>query len=208
MMKSFTKIRSGFLTLLLLSFIACQEKEKKENNVNPGNTGLTVQTVKNLPANPTDGTGTGHYTFFSLKNNVIVPLSDSATTQWDVAFNSTTLLVNSGTSGPGDAAVQIYTGIFNDLTEAPADGYRQDSALENAIPTGSGNGWYNYNSTTHVVSAIPGRVLVFKTAQGKYAKMEIVSYYKDMPANPTSADISRYYTFRYSYQDNGSRELK
>jgi hypothetical protein len=201
-------IKTVFLMSLLLSVVACQNKNKNDEIPTPGNNGTSVQTVKNLPANPTDGSGTGHYTFFSFKNNTIVPVADSATTQWDVAFYSTTILVNSGTSGPGEAGVQIFTGIFSDLTEAPADGYKQDSALENAIPTGSGNGWYNYNSTTHVISAIPGRVLVFKTAQGKYAKMEIISYYKDMPVNPTSADISRYYTFRYLYQDNGTKELK
>ncbi len=194
------------MVMLLLLLVSC--KEEKVEPGNPSSAGLTVQTVKNVPANPTDGTGTGHFTFFSLKNNTVVALADSATTQWDVAFNSTTVLVNSGHSGPGEGSVQIYTGIFSDLSQAPENGYKQDTEEETAIPIGSGNGWYNYNSTTHVISAIPGRVLVFKTAQGKYAKMEIISYYKDFPANPTSDNISRYYTFRFVYQDNGSRDFK
>jgi hypothetical protein len=202
---SFIK-KNSYSALILLLVVSCDDKK---NDPKPAvDNALIVQVVKNIPANPTDGTGTGHYTFYSLKNNTVVQTTDSASTQWDIAFNSTTIIVNSGISGPGDAAVQIYTGIFSDLSEAPVDGYKQDNSSSLAIPTGSGNGWYNYNSDTHVISAIPGRVLVIKTAQGKYAKMELISYYKDVPTNPTSVDIARYYSFRYSYQDDGSRNLK
>ncbi len=203
------KIIMGWSILAAIGLTSCDKKDTPkpiENNT----TTLTVNTVKNLPANPTDGTGTGHYTFFSFKNNTIIPFSDSTTINWDIAFNATTLIINGGTSGSGIGAAQVYTGIFSDLLEAPTEEYKQDnnkSLPPNAIPTGSGNGWYNYNSTTHVISAIPGRVLVIKTAQGKYAKVEIISYYKDLPTNPSSADIARYYTFRYAYQDNGSKQL-
>ena len=72
-----------------------------------------------------------------------------------------------------------------------------------AISTGSGNGWYTYNGQTHVISPTPGKILVFKTHDGLYAKIEILSYYKDSPANPNAfTDPSRYYTFNYIYQPN------
>jgi hypothetical protein len=83
----------------------------------------------------------------------------------------------------------------------------QDAASAHAISTGSGNGWYNYNSTTHVISSIPGRIIVVKTNDNTYAKIEIINYYQNAPAAPVNTDISRYYTFRYTYQGDGTRKF-
>ena len=192
---------------ILISCVALLTFSCKENGCDPPVPASTIQsiTVRNLAANPEAG-GTGHYTFFSLKNNTIISESDSATTNWDIAFNATTIITNSGTGGPGIVGVQLYTGLFENLTEAPETGYLQDG-VSNAITTGSGNGWYNYNSTTHVISAIPGRILVVKTNDNTYAKIEILSYYLNAPAAPVNTDISRYYTFRYVYQGDGTRKF-
>ena len=79
----------------------------------------------------------------------------------------------------------------------------QDSESGYAIPTGSGNGWYNYDFTTHVISPIAGKILVFRTHDNRYAKVEILSYYLGAPENPDAfTDPSRYYTFNYVYQPN------
>ena len=54
-----------------------------------------------------------------------------------------------------------------------------------------------------VISPIPGKVFVFETNNGHYAKVEFLSYYKDSPANPNAfQDESRYYTFNYIYNPN------
>jgi len=51
---------------------------------------------------------------------------------------------------------------------------------------------------------------VIKTATGKYAKMEIMNYYKGgtTPLSTATDSIkaydSRYFTFRYTYQANGT----
>ncbi|MFT6205223.1 MAG: hypothetical protein ACJA1O_002839, partial [Spirosomataceae bacterium] len=42
----------------------------------------------------------------------------------------------------------------------------------------------------------------------KFAKMEILGYYKDMPAIIDRSSQSRYYTFRYAYQPDGSRTFE
>jgi hypothetical protein len=61
-----------------------------------------------------------------------------------------------------------------------------------------------------LVTAIPGRVLVIKTASGKYAKVEILNYYKGgLTPSSTASDStksygSRFYKFRYTYQADGS----
>ena len=52
---------------------------------------------------------------------------------------------------------------------------------------------------------------MIRTATGKYAKIEILNYYKGgvtLPATASDADKltkQRYYTFRYAYQPNGTK---
>ncbi len=193
-----------FLAAGTLALASC----KKDDTTTPA-TPVTASTVSNLSTASTPST-TGapvppkHYTFYSLADGKEIAYTDSNTTKWDVAFRATTILINGGTSGPGQGGAQIYTGLFTDLTTAPTTGYTVDGATAKAIPTGSGNGWYSYNSTTNVVTPIAGRVLAIRTALGKYAKLEIQSYYQNAPTAPTSANASGYYTFRYVYQPSGT----
>jgi hypothetical protein len=125
--------------------------------------------------------------------------------------------VNGGTSGPGQGQAQIVNGIFDELDEAPESGYQTDQSPELAIPAGSGNGWYNYTGNGNPPQAIlpiPGRIIVLQTAQGNYAKMEILSYYEGNPDTSTEEFINfqtrptgRHYTFRYAVQPDGSRNF-
>ncbi|MFB6454621.1 HmuY family protein [Chitinophaga sp. Hz27] len=183
----------GALALGLL-FTACSKDDKKDNSPAPV---LTTTTVANLQA---DTANTGNYTLFSFADNKIIPNSDSATAKWDIGFKTTTIIVNGGVSGPGKAEAQIVTGVFNDLSAAPTTGYSTDSiGAKYALKT-----WYSYNATTHIITPVPGKVLVIKTPAGKYAKVEIQSYYKDAPASPDLNSVSRLYKFRYVFQANGS----
>lgn len=197
-----------------IAFIACT-KEENPVVVQP----LTAMTVKNIAADPTTGvnptTGqpigtTGKFTLFSFKENAQVANTDSATTKWDVGFRGTTIIVNGGAIRSGQGAAYLHTGTFEELTTVPASAtFAQDqSATQLAITTGSGKGWYNYNSATNIISPIPGKLLVIKTGDGKYAKMEILSYYQNAPAAPDQNSVQRYYTFRYLYQPDGSQTLK
>jgi hypothetical protein len=149
-----------------------------------------------------------------------VPATDSATTKWDIAFKTSTIKVNSGTSGPGTAAAQIVSTGFDDLIEAPEASYATDGASGFAIPTGSNSGWYTYTGAAasgpqHAILPIAGKTIVVKTANGKYAKIQILSYYKGNP-NTTTADfadlakrpLGGYYTIRYMIQADGSRKLQ
>lgn len=203
------------IALLAASFAACTKSD-------PVPVALTATTFKNLTAdppsggyNPTNGQPIGvtkKYTFFSFKTGALVANADSASAKWDLGFNGTTIIVNSSTSGPGAAGAIVQTGIFDEITTAPDAGYLQDNknstTSKYAVPTGSGKGWYNYTQATNLVSPIAGRVLIIKTADAKYAKMEILSYYQDAPVAPTSTTKDRYYTFRYIYQTDGSKKLK
>lgn len=164
-----------------------------------------------------DATSTKNFTLFSFKNNSIVANTDSATTNWDIGFLGTTIILNGGTSGPGQASGQITTGIFDELTEAPEAGYIFDSAAEKTIK--GSNGWYIYTGTTavpnHAILPIAGKILILKTSDGNYVKAEIISYYQGNPdtSTPVFADLasrpaSRYYTFRFIYQPDGTRNFE
>jgi len=179
---------------------------------------LEAKTVNDINSNPADNGGYSLY--FNLSSGTTVPPSDSGTTKWDIAFKTTTIKVNSGTSGPGTAAAQVVSSGFDDLVEAPAGGYATDGASGFAVPAGSGSGWYTYTGTAtsgpqHAILPIAGKTIVVKTANGKYAKIQILSYYKGNPNTSTAdfADLAKrpaggYYTIRYMIQADGSRKLQ
>ena len=159
-----------------------------------------------------DASGTS-YTLFNLANGDTIPLSDSATTKWDIGFKGTTLILNGGISGPGTTTGQVATSGFDNLLTAPSSGYEEDSTGSYAVPTGSGNGWYTYaGAPTHIIAPINGRAIVVKTTDGKYAKIEIISYYQGNPdlnqyTSSPPTEPSKYYTFRYYLQTDGSDNL-
>ncbi|WP_395632854.1 HmuY family protein [Flavobacterium sp.] len=203
--------KSFFLkSVLVLSVVSLLTSCSDDDN-NATNVSLETKTFSNLYAPQTGGQGQpvgGAFTKFSFSQNTTVT-DDS----WDIAFRGTTIIVNGGsaigiTDEPtrtGNGAVSIVTNTLDAVTTIPdVSSFVQDATNAYAIPTGSGNGWYNYNSTTNLITSIAGKVFVVKTHDGKYAKMEIISYYKDAPATPDATALSRYYTFRYVYQPNGT----
>lgn len=200
-----------FKSVLLLSVFSLLASCTKEDESTPPNVTLETKTFSNLYAPQIGGQGqpiSGAFTKFSFSQNAIVT-NDS----WDIAFRGTTIVVNGGTAigitdeptRTGSGAVSILLNTLSAVTTIPnSSTFNQDGVNTYAIPTGSGNGWYNFNSTLYIITPIAGKIFVVKTHDGKYAKMEIISYYKDAPANPDATALSRYFTFKYVYQPNGT----
>lgn len=198
-------IKLLFLSIFLISIVSCSNDD--DNNVL-----LEVQTetVLNLHAPQSGGQGqpiSGAFTKFSFETGAVT----TSDTNWDIAFRGTTIIVNGGESlgtndepeRTGNAAAYIANGTMASVTEVDTDLLVADSANGYAIPSGSGNGWYLYNPQLFLVTPIAGKILVFRTHDGRYAKVEILSYYQDAPANPNAmVDEGRYYTFNYVYQPN------
>ncbi|EON77436.1 hypothetical protein ADIS_2087 [Lunatimonas lonarensis] len=203
------KMISSLSSFVLVAFMAgCNS-----NDDNAPSLPLQAVLVENIHA-PNDlidrSTGeiteTRPFRYFSLENNQLV---ESQSGNWDIGFKGTTIIVNGGISGSGNAQGAVVSAIFDEIEVVPSSAtFVSDGPEGLAIPSGSGNGWYNYNFQTHIVSPIPGRVLLFKTNAGNYAKVEILSYYRD---NPPLAEVnglttpSPYYSFRYVLQPNGSK---
>ncbi|MCF6279748.1 MAG: HmuY family protein [Flavobacteriaceae bacterium] len=139
-------------------------------------------------------------------------LTTTSATEWDIAFRGTTIIINGGISfgatdepiRTGESAVYIASGTLASVTGVDVDLLIQDSITGYAILTGSNNGWYTYaGAPTHLIAPTPGKILVIKTRNGRYAKIEILSYYKNAPSNPDAfVDEDNYYTFNYVYQPN------
>ena len=172
---------------------------------------LESGTVENLFAPQTGGQGQGEIGGEFNKFSFATGLETDSETEWDIAFRGTTIAVNGGAvtgtndeparNGNGGAAIE--DALFSEITSADGLTYAQDGTGVFAIPTGSDNGWYNYNFMTNVVSPLPGKILIFRTHDDKYAKVEILSYYEEAPASPDGfADSARYYTFNYVYNPN------
>lgn len=205
-------ITSIMLTAVIF-FVAC-----KKNEVVVVET-VTSSTINSLPADTIVGlsngqpVGTGKFSFFSIETNSIISNADSNSKKWDIGLRGTTIITNAGTSGPGAGGAFVFKGTFDELKTVPADStFKVDNAPTSyAITTGSNKGWYVLDFVTNLLTPIPGRVLVIKTANGKYAKVEILNYYKGgvtPAANATDTEKSskqRFYTFRFTYQSNGTK---
>ena len=224
-MKAFVPRPLSFRAIALFLGFAAFTIACDDNNPIPP-VGLQAVTVQNLIADtiigitpgvpPAGGIpyGAGKFTFYSLETNSIIPSTDSATNRWDLGFRGTAIITNSGSSGPGQGGAFVWTGLFADLKSIPADStFRVDAAPNFAIPVGSGRAWYTYSQAEQLVRPIPGKILVIRTSSGKFAKVEILNYYKGgvTPAvtEPDSVKykLQRHYTFRYTFQPNGSRDF-
>lgn len=214
-MKRFFQLSVIFFITTSIVLVAC----KKENTIPEV---LVATTVNNLASDTIVGLnqqgipyGSGKYTLFSLETNSVVSNTDSATSKWDIGFRGTTIITNGGNSGPAKGGGFVYVGTFSDLKEIPSDSiFKTDNApTAYAIPIGSNKGWYVYNPQANLVTPIPGRVLVIRTANGKYAKLEILNYYKGGVTPEASASDEdklkkqRYYTFRFMLQRDGSKKF-
>lgn len=151
-----------------------------------------------------------HYTLYSLKEGKEIPIADSATTKWDFAISFSNIIVNSHASGPGQAGIIAQYGIYNDFKTAPTTGYAYDTTTTRLAIDGnpkSPNAWYVYNPVNHGFAPKAGLFFVLKTADGKYAKLEITDVnYADYPTGSMYPNFL-IYKFRYLYQRDGSTNL-
>jgi len=121
-----------------------------------------------------------------------VTVADPATsTEWDMAFYATSVMLNGGNAGPGGVVAHCICANAN-LTDAQVGALTAKAGLDafeavtaEDIPSDPGawesdalvpalQGWYEYDFVTHVVSANPDRVWKLRTANGQsYAKLHV-----------------------------------
>ncbi|MDY7395918.1 HmuY family protein [Aureibaculum sp. 2210JD6-5] len=192
-----------FLTVLALfiGFTSCDKDDDPKPLLE-----VKSESVTNLHAPQLGGRGepvSGAFIKFDFASGT----TTTNETEWDIAFRGTSIIVNGGESmgtedepeRTKDVAAYIASGTMASIAEVNTASLQQDS--ENAYVL---DDWYTYaGEPTHLINPTPGKILVIKTRTGKYAKLEILSYYKDAPAEPNAfTDETPYYTFNYVYQPN------
>jgi len=150
-----------------------------------------------------DATNREAWAYFSFASGDVVEVEDAANSEaWDIGFQRTQVKLNGGISGPGMGSVVMLTETtFEAVTAAPADGYLADTDDTLAIVPQSEKGWYIYTGPpAHWILPLEDRVFVVKAADGTFAKLRFIGYYKD---NENKKD-SGFITFEYVYQPDGS----
>ncbi len=163
------------------------------------------ETVSNLYAPQIGGQGQGPKSGEFTKFNFATGTATTSTTDWDIAFRGTDIIINGGSSfgetdepeRSGNAAAYIAIGTMVSVNSIDTSLLEQDSVNGYVL-----SNWYTYaGEPTHAINPTAGKILVLKTHDGKYAKMEILSYYENAEPN-ANFDNYRYYTFNYVYQPN------
>ena len=132
-------------------------------------------------------------TFFDFSIGSVVESPDPL--GWDLAFRRFTILANGGPDFAGQGGI-LDLGItsLDSLTAVPTNGYAVNTPgpeVSNAATTQ----WYEYSWTSHILSAKPN-IFAVRTADGRYAVFQILSYY--CPAAQAGCT-----TIRYRYQGAG-----
>lgn len=198
---------AAIITSMALFVTSCKDKTEPATE----DTKLEEKTVANIDSKNEDES----YDYYSLEEGKEVAASEQNTTTWDIGFRSTQMstdiVVNNGDFGPGKAEVAVVenAGAFDEITEVPADAKFGTTIA----PT-----WYTYTGNNggmepqHAIVPNAGTVFFIKTANGKYAKLKILSYYKDSPTpltNKESLDptLGGYFTFKYVFQPDGTKKF-
>lgn len=141
-----------------------------------------------------------HFVFFSFEQSKVLAFTDSPTARWDVAFKDSVLLTNNGVSGPGKGGGLVFKGVYDDIPCFPDTvAIDIDSTQARAINTT----WFENDPTTSLIKLIPARTILIRTGNGKFAKMEVMKFYDEK----NGVKRRGLYTFRYTYQSNGTKQL-
>ena len=202
--------------LFVLSFllITSCEKSSTEEILWWHDADIVELDASNYAFNISDTSATGNFVRFSFSEGGIVTNEN-----WDVAFRGTTLIINGGEKAhndqpdrTGNAGVYIDIGSMSEINSIDTSKLLQDNSSGSAILNNimiddlgvSGQGWASYSFSTHLFSPRAGRILLFRTHDDKYAKMEIIYFYDSLRPDTGNNDIGGYYTFNYVYQSDGT----
>ncbi|MDA1095695.1 MAG: HmuY family protein [Chloroflexi bacterium] len=144
-----------------------------------------------------DATGEFGWRFFDFSRGSVVETPDP--TNWDLAFLRHRIVANGGAGFAGDGGLLELEGAdFDSVSRVPATGYvgspQPGDTTNLAIER-----WYNYNWTSHLLEPRP-TVWAVRTADGRYAKMEILGYY-------CSGALAGCLTFKFVYQGGGGTDV-
>ena len=162
----------------------------RESEVGARLIGPTVYTI--------DAGSPAEWRFFDFSRGSVV--SDAGPLGWDLAFRRFRIIANGGHGFAGDGGIaDLGPAVFDSVVEVPEVGYVVTTTRRDSTNAAIAH-WYRYGFTSHILEPEP-RVYAVRTADGRYAKLEILGYYCP-GARPGCL------TFRYVYQGSGSRDFR
>lgn len=145
-----------------------------------------------------DATNGERWRYFSFRVGAVI--DEAAGTDWDLAFRRYQIIANGGPGFFGRAGIVDLGAVrFDDVHTVPATGYRENEGTPDPRNPAIA-GWYSYGFFSHVLSPKP-HVWAVRTADGRFAKMEILAYY--CPGSTPGC-----LTFRYVYQGDGTPTVR
>lgn len=133
-----------------------------------------------------DATAPDVWRYFSFRLGAVVDGRQG----WDLAFRRYSII-----AAPGAGILDLGAVRFDEVRTLPADGYMaNEGRAEPRNPAIAS--WYRYGFFSHVLTPKP-HVWAVRTADGRYAKLEMLGYYCPGPRPGCP-------TFRYVYQGDGS----
>lgn len=137
------------------------------------------------------------WAFFDFSRGTVTGRPDPL--GWDLAFRRHEIVANGGGDLPGRGGIRPIEAVpFDSVAALPAAGYTLTETDRDTVNPAI-HKWYDYGFTTHLLTPRP-IVWAIRTADGRYAKMEILSYY-------CTGAVGGCLTFRYVYQGDGSRDV-
>jgi hypothetical protein len=141
-----------------------------------------------------DATAPDRWVHFSFRLGSA--LARAGPRDWDLAFRRYQIITNGGPGFEGVGGVLDLGPLpFEAVREVPSTGYQTTEGRPDPRNPALA-AWYRYSFFSHVLQPKP-HVWAVRTADGRYAKLEIVGYYCPQ-ARPGCL------TFRYVYQGDGS----
>ncbi|MGH7563364.1 MAG: HmuY family protein [Gemmatimonadota bacterium] len=195
-------VAGGIIVLLLVGaavFVASSLERSRPPEFRPS--AISPQEASQALAGPhlytIDATHEREWRYFDFSRGSRI--DDPEPLGWDLGFRRNRIIVNGGEGFPGRAGVvDLGEVAFDRVDAAPPRGYQGTIAGRDSVQPALEE-WYDYGFTSHVLEARP-RVYAIRTADGRYSKLEVVSYY--CPGARAGC-----VTFRYVYQGDGSTAL-
>lgn len=131
--------------------------------------------------------------FFSFERGSLV--EDPGPLEWDLAFRRFHIIANGGRGFAGQGGIlDLGEMPFDSVLVVPVVHYAETRADGDSVNPGMDE-WYAYSFISHLLSPRP-RVYAVRTADARYAKIELLGYYCPgaIPGCPT---------FRYVFQADG-----
>lgn len=175
--------------------VAVRRPDMPQMTITPPHPALIGDTLVGPAQVTLDATDADTWTFFDFSRNSSV--TRPGPLDWDLAVRRFHLVANGGPGFAGRGGILNLGPVpFDPVTSLPDTGYVADGADSTNAAVGK---WYRYSWTSHLLTP-KGDVYAVRTADGRYAKVTIVSYY-------CGGAEGGCMSLRYVYQGDGTRRV-